>query len=73
MQRIAAIMFASVAALAGPAAAQPTDWKKNWEQTIAAANQEGQLVISAPSGTTWREQLMTFQQAYPKIKLSLTA
>jgi len=68
-----AIVFLAVASLCGPVVAQPSDWKKGWDQTIAAANQEGQLVISAPSGTTWREQLMTFQQAYPKIRLSLTA
>src|SRR5579871_3435137 len=55
------------------ATAQPSGWKTEWEQTIAAANQEGRLVISAPSGTTWRDELMTFQQAYPKIRLSLTA
>ena len=73
MQRIAASIVLSTAILVGPAAAQPGDWKRDWDQTIAAANQEGQLAISAPSGTTWREQLMTFQQAYPKIKLSLTA
>jgi ABC-type Fe3+ transport system substrate-binding protein len=55
------------------AIAQPNDWKKVWDQTVAAANKEGQLVISAPSGTTWREQLLTFQQSYPGIKLSITA
>jgi iron(III) transport system substrate-binding protein len=57
----------------GGAAAQGGDWKKAWDETIAAAKQEGQLVISAPSGTTWREQLMSFQQAYPGIRLSITA
>jgi len=62
-----------LAALSSTAAAQPSDWKKDWDQTVAAANKEGQLVISAPSGTIWREQLMTFQQAYPAIKLSITA
>jgi ABC-type Fe3+ transport system substrate-binding protein len=66
-------LILAVTALCAPAAAQPSDWKKDWDQTIAAARQEGQLVISAPSGTTWREQLMTFQQAYPAIKLSITA
>jgi iron(III) transport system substrate-binding protein len=57
----------------GGAAAQGGDWQKAWDATIAAAKQEGQLVISAPSGTTWREQLMSFQQAYPGIRLSITA
>jgi ABC-type Fe3+ transport system substrate-binding protein len=53
--------------------AQTNDWKKVWDETVAAANKEGQLVISAPSGTAWREQLLLFQQAYPGIKLSATA
>jgi ABC-type Fe3+ transport system substrate-binding protein len=69
---------AGVLALAGAvwsqsALAQAGDWKKTWDETVAAANKEGQLVISAPSGTAWREQLMTFQKAYPNIKLSITA
>src|ERR1700726_1270567 len=55
------------------ALAQADDWKTVWDQTVAAANKEGQLVISAPSGTDWREQLRTFQQSYPGIKLSITA
>ena len=57
----------------GSAMAQADDWKKVWDQTVAAAGKEGQLVISAPSGTEWREQLLTFQQSYPGIKLSITA
>jgi iron(III) transport system substrate-binding protein len=57
----------------GSATAQVNDWEKTWDQTVAAANREGELVISAPSGTAWREQLLTFQQSYPGIKLSITA
>jgi iron(III) transport system substrate-binding protein len=53
--------------------AQSGDWKKKWDETVAAANKEGKLVISAPSGTAWREQLMTFQKSYPNIKLEITA
>ena len=68
-----ALRLLAVAALGhGCAVAQPA-WKADWDQTVAAAGKEGQLVISAPSGTTWREQLMTFQQAYPGIRLSITA
>lgn len=52
---------------------QSGDWKKKWDETVAAANKEGKLVISAPSGTVWRDQLMTFQKAYPKITLEMTA
>jgi ABC-type Fe3+ transport system substrate-binding protein len=56
-----------------PALAQSSDWKKTWDETVAAANKEAKLVISVPSGTVWRDQLMTFQQAYPGIKLEMTA
>jgi ABC-type Fe3+ transport system substrate-binding protein len=66
-------IFAVFALCQAPAIAQPDDWKKVWNETVAAANAEGQLVISAPSGTTWREQLLTFRQSYPQIKLSITA
>src|SRR5690348_10159172 len=53
--------------------AQGSNWKEVWDQTVAAANKEGQLIISGPSGTAWREQLLKFQEEYPGIKLSITA
>jgi ABC-type Fe3+ transport system substrate-binding protein len=56
----------------GSAIAQGNDWKQVWNETVAAAKAEGQLVISAPPGTTWREQLLTFQQSYPEVKLGIT-
>jgi iron(III) transport system substrate-binding protein len=71
--RISAGLLALTALMHTPTAAQPSDWQAVWDRTVAAANQEGGLVISAPSGTSWREQLLTFQQAYPAIKLSITA
>ncbi len=69
---MAGVLVVAGALWHGSALAQPTDWKKVWDQTVAAANKEGQLVISAPSGTAWREQLLTFQQTYPGIKVSAT-
>jgi iron(III) transport system substrate-binding protein len=71
IRRLALLAFAALSP--ATATAQSGDWHAVWDRTVAAANQEGQLVISAPSGTTWREQLLTFQQAYPAIKLSITA
>lgn len=76
LQRIGSLL--SVGALIGawltvPALAQSSDWKKVWDTTVAAANKEGQLTISGPSGTAWREQLMTFQKSYPNIKVNVTA
>ncbi|MGE5539498.1 MAG: ABC transporter substrate-binding protein [Gemmatimonas sp.] len=70
-----ALALAASAFIAASAVAQTTpakDWKTEWDKTVAAANKEGALVISAPSGQIWREQLMTFNKAYPNIKLELT-
>src|SRR5579862_9238103 len=55
-----------------PLHARAEDWKTRWDATVAAAEQEGALDVSGPSGKIWREQLMTFQAAYPKIKLTVT-
>ena len=76
LRRISSLL--SIGALIGawlsaPALAQSNDWKKVWDETVAAANKEGKLVISAPSGTVWRDELMAFQKAYPAIKLEMTA
>lgn len=76
MPRIAAgraALLLALAAFCSARAALGAEAKAVWEETVAAAKEEGQLVVSAPSGATWREQLMTFQQAYPAIKLSITA
>ena len=58
--------------LAAPAAAEGASWQRDWDATVAAANQEGALVVSAPSGRDWRDALMEFQKAYPQIKLDMT-
>jgi iron(III) transport system substrate-binding protein len=59
---------------AAPAAAapQPAGGASDWDQTVAAARQEGKLVISAPTGQLWRESLQTFEQDYPGISLEMT-
>jgi iron(III) transport system substrate-binding protein len=43
-----------------------------WENVVAAANKEGKLVVAGPSGRAWRGVLVKFQEAYPKIKISVT-
>ena len=50
----------------------PADWKQQWEQAIAGAKKEGELVISGPSGRGWRDFLMTFQEAFPGITVKIT-
>jgi iron(III) transport system substrate-binding protein len=61
---IAAFVFAS--------AAQAQDWKPRWDAVVAAAEKEGQLDVSGPSGKLWHDQLMEFHTAYPKIRLNVT-
>lgn len=48
-------------------------WKADWERTVAAANHEGAVTISGPSGRGWRDFLIKrFQHDFPKIQLKLT-
>jgi ABC-type Fe3+ transport system substrate-binding protein len=47
---------------AAPPAAAPAP--SEWDQTVAAAQREGRLVISAPANTIWREQLTAFGKEY---------
>jgi len=62
-----------VAALAlVPLHARAQDWKARWDTTVAAAEKEGALDVSGPSGKLWTDALMTFQAAYPKIRLTVT-
>jgi len=54
-------------------AAQPANWKADWEATVKAAEKEGQLVIYGPRG---RDQEMlygeVFGKAFPKIRVQYT-
>jgi iron(III) transport system substrate-binding protein len=56
----------------GAATPARADWKADWNATIAAANREGALVLSVPSGRAWRDALAKFQDAYPNIKTDMT-
>lgn len=53
-------------------AAAAEDWAERWQRTVAAAEKEGELAVAAPSGSLWREQLLTFKKAYPKINIKIT-
>lgn len=48
------------------------DWKARWDKTVAAAEAEGELNVSGPAGSLWRENLLTFRKAYPKINIKVT-
>lgn len=43
-----------------------------WERTLAAAKQEGTVVVGGPAGANFREALLAFQQAYPDIAVQFS-
>ena len=47
-------------------------WQEKWKKTVAAAEAEGELIVSGPSGSLWREHLLTFHKAYPAINIKVT-
>ena len=47
-------------------------WELEWEKTVAAAEQEGRVVISGPTRESWRNVLMTFEKDFPEIKVEYT-
>jgi len=57
------------------AAAKPAasaDWKAEWDKTVAAAKQEGKVVIAGGAGELYRKAASAFQKAYPEITLDWT-
>ncbi|HEX9445374.1 MAG TPA: extracellular solute-binding protein [Candidatus Binatia bacterium] len=72
-----AIFF--LAAALSPGALQParaadakSGWEAEWQKTVAAAEKEGQLTVYGPPVKVYQDAVMTFQQAYPKIKINYT-
>lgn len=47
-----------------------SDWKREWARVMASAEKEGQATVYAPPGKQYQDALMSFQEAYPKIKLN---
>lgn len=72
IDRRTTLLGLALAGFAPGAFAQQGDWKARWDNILAAAEKEGALNVSVPSGTQWRTELMEFQKLYPKIKASMT-
>ena len=53
---------------AAPAPAQDA-WRAQWETTLAAAKQEGRVVVFGPPGDSSRQALTAFQSTYPEIQV----
>jgi iron(III) transport system substrate-binding protein len=47
-------------------------WKAKWDKVVAAAEKEGRLDVSGPSGRLWTKALKEFSKDYPKIKIKIT-
>lgn len=62
---------ARVAASPSPAAKSAAGAfnQAEWDQLVAAARQEGLIVMSGPSSDLWREGLLAFQNEYPGIEI----
>lgn len=56
--------------LSAPGAQAQTDWKSEWEKSLAAAHAEGKVTVYAPPGKQYQDAIMSFQEYYPKIKLN---
>ena len=56
-----------VSQLVVAAAHGQTDWKKEWEKTLAAAKSEGQITVYA---STYERVLEAFKTEYPEIKVT---
>jgi iron(III) transport system substrate-binding protein len=62
-----------VASAASGGAADATGWQAEWERRVAAARQEGRVVLYGPPGDQVRIQLTSgFEKTYPGIALELT-
>ena len=66
---IAVVIFLSglIFQIMTEAAVGQTDWKKEWEKTLAAAKSEGQITVYA---STYERVLEAFKSEYPEIKVT---
>ena len=69
---LATLVFGGVLAAGTGSALAADGWKARWDKTVAAAEKEGALNVSGPSGRQWTKLLQEFGKAYPKIKISVT-
>jgi iron(III) transport system substrate-binding protein len=55
------------------AAGAPAAGEAEWQQTLAAAEKEGVVTVYGPPGTDYQAAINSFQEFYPKIKLTYVA
>ena len=52
--------------------APPAGWQLEWDRALAAARQEGVVVVDVPPGQLWRDWALTFETAHPGIKVDVS-
>jgi ABC-type Fe3+ transport system, periplasmic component len=68
------IGFAALLLTASGAMAQTGDWKKTWDETLAAARKEGKVtVVGSPDPVMRNEVIPAFEKRYPGIKVDYLA
>jgi len=74
---IAALMWLALFAISNPRGAiageVKTSWQEEWERTIKAAEQEGQVVLYSLSEIGDAIANSGFQKKFPKIKISVAS
>jgi iron(III) transport system substrate-binding protein len=55
-----------------PAQASVPAWQAEWEQVLAAAREEGKVVVAGPYGPRAHDAAREFQKKYPEITLEYT-
>src|SRR4051812_3866229 len=70
----AAIGFLAAMLAASGALAQTADWKKTWDDTLAAATKEGKVtVVGSPDPVMRNEVIPAFERRFPGIKVDYLA
>ena len=52
-----------------PAASPAAGREAEWEKIVAAARQEGKVLVSGPTREMWRNVLLSFEEDFPDIKV----
>jgi iron(III) transport system substrate-binding protein len=69
--RIALSLHLFLISTGGSIAAEKAVWQSDWEKTVLAAKQEGQIFIYAALGPYHPQIFAAFQREYPEIKITL--
>jgi len=70
---IAILALSAICISASTTRAADANWKQDWDRTVAAANKEGELIVSGPVGKLWSDFLVArFHRDYPGINLKIT-